>query len=188
MFNEAQVSVVGYVATEPSYVKVGNGIPKLTMRVAWTTRRRDASTGEWVDANTSFVWVTCWRRLADNLATCLRKGDPVLLRGRLEVRPFVGKDGQRRISVDVDANTLGHDLSRGVAGFRRVWEKTGKTAEELAAGENGDGSAGADAALAGDQLAAAADGELVPAADVDVFDDSAIEALAQEAGSVTAPF
>ena len=190
MFNEAQISVVGYVATEPEYVKVGHGIPKLTMRVAWTTRRREPSTGEWVDANTSFVRVTCWRRLADNLATCLRKGDPVLLRGRLDVRPFVGKDGQRRISVDVDANTLGHDLSRGVAGFRRVWEKTGKTADEVTAGENGadgDGSAGDDAALA-----ALADGELIPAADgpadEDMFDDIAIDALAQEAGSAPAPF
>jgi single-strand DNA-binding protein len=183
MFNEAQISVVGYVASEPEYVQVGQGIPKLTMRVAWTTRRREPSTGEWVDANTSFVRVTCWRRLADNLATCLRKGDPVLLRGRLDVRPFVGKDGQRRISVDVDANTLGHDLSRGVAGFRRVWEKPAKTADEVAAGENGDGG---DASLA-----AVADGELTAdgPADEDMFDDGAIDdALAKEADSAPAPF
>jgi single-strand DNA-binding protein len=191
MFNEAQISVVGYVASEPEYVQVGQGIPKLTMRVAWTTRRRESSTGEWVDANTSFVRVTCWRRLADNLNTCLRKGDPVLLRGRLDVRPFVGKDGQRRISVDVDANTLGHDLSRGVAGFRRVWEKTARTADEAAAGENGDGGDGGegpdDAALG-----AGPDGELIPGADgpadEDMFDDSAIDALAKETDSAPAPF
>jgi single-strand DNA-binding protein len=186
MFNEAQISVVGYVASEPEYVEVGQGIPKLTMRVAWTTRRREPSTGEWVDANTSFVRVTCWRRLAYNLATCLRKGDPVLLRGRLDVRPFVGKDGQRRISVDVDANTLGHDLSRGVAGFRRVFEKPAKPADEAAAGENGaDGENDA-------VLAAVADEELAPAADSpvdeDMFDDSAIDALAKEADSAPAPF
>jgi single-strand DNA-binding protein len=189
MFNEAQVSVVGYVASEPSYVQLRNGIPKLTMRVAWTTRRRDPSTGEWVDGNTSFVRVTCWRRLADNLATCLRKGDPVLLRGRLDVRPFVGKDGQRRISVDVDANALGHDLNRGVAGFRRVWEKPGRPAEEAPAGAGGGGPAGEDAALAGADLVPDGDGDLVPAgagpAGGDVFDDTAIEALAPDAGSVT---
>jgi len=198
MFNEAQISVVGYVASEPEYVKVGQGsIPKLTMRVAWTTRRREPSTGEWVDANTSFVRVTCWRRLADNLATCLRKGDPVLLRGRLDVRPFVGKDGQRRISVDVDANTLGHDLSRGVAGFRRVFEKTARTPDEAAAGENGaDGDVG-DVGDVGEGhdgavLAAGPDGDLVPAADgaadEDMFDDSVIDALAKDADSAPAPF
>jgi single-strand DNA-binding protein len=198
MFNEAQISVVGYVASEPEYVQVGqHSIPKLTMRVAWTTRRREPSTGEWVDANTSFVRVTCWRRLADNLATCLRKGDPVLLRGRLDVRPFVGKDGQRRISVDVDANTLGHDLSRGVAGFRRVFEKSGKTADEVAPGENGAGGEVGEVGEVGDGpgdavLAAVADEELVPAADgqadEDMFDDSAIDALAKEAESAPAPF
>jgi single-strand DNA-binding protein len=218
MFNEAQISVVGYVASEPEYAMVGQDIPKLTMRVAWTTRRREPSTGEWVDANTSFVRVTCWRRLADNLATCLRKGDPVLLRGRLDVRPYVGKDGQRRISVDVDANTLGHDLSRGVAGFRRVWEKTSNTADE-AAGENGagvDGPEGADGHDGVDGLAhgngslgdsavltALADGEGLAGGDVladggvpgggpadeDAFDDGAIAAaLAQEADSAPAPF
>ena len=42
MFNEAQVSLVGCVASEPNYLRVGEGkIPKLTMRVGWTPRRRD---------------------------------------------------------------------------------------------------------------------------------------------------
>jgi single-strand DNA-binding protein len=245
MFNEAQVSVVGYVASEPSYAKVGrNGIPKLTMRVAWTTRRWDAATSRWVDANTSFVWVTCWRRLADNLATCLRKGDPVVLRGRLDVRSFIGRDGQRRTSVEVDANTLGHDLNRGVAGFRRVFEKAGRTAEETAADRGNGVPVGADTALAdrrpvpdpdrelvadadrelvadadrefGDagrefagadrELAAEGDGEFRPEEDDELgpdddrelapagggpageaeFDDGAVEALAQGAGSVAA--
>jgi single-strand DNA-binding protein len=198
MFNEAQLSVVGYVASEPEYSLVGNGIPKLTMRVAWTTRRREPSTGEWIDGNTSFVRVTCWRRLADNLATCLRKGDPVLLRGRLDVRPFTGKDGVRRVSVDVDANSLGHDLSRGVARFGRVWETTGKTAEEAAAAENGadgDGCADGEAALpalAGGPVPVPANGLAEGAvdgpADEEIFDDSAIEALAQDTGSVATPF
>jgi len=181
MFNEAQLSVVGFVANEPAYVKVGNGIPKLTMRVGWTTRRRDSATGEWVDANTSFVRVTCWRKLADNLATCLRKGDPVLLRGRLDVRPFTGKDGQRRISVDVDANSLGHDLSRGVAGFRRVWEPAGKTAEQKAAGHPDGDRDELDGGAAADEGASAL-------ADDDMFDDGAISALAQAPDNVAAPF
>jgi single-strand DNA-binding protein len=203
MFNEAQFSVAGYVASEPQYSRVGNGIPKLTMRVSWTTRRVDPSTGEWVDGNTSFVRVTCWRRLAENLATCLRKGEPVMLRGRLDVRPFTGKDGVRRISVDVDASYLGYDLTRGVASFRRVWETTGKTAEEAAAenaalAESGedpgagfaDGGAGVPA-LAGvpgpvrDDGSASdlGDGE----ADEEIFDDSAIDALAQDSASVATP-
>src|SRR3984885_6331857 len=175
MFNEAQLSVVGYVASEPQFSRVGNGIPKLTMKVAWTTRLRESSSGEWVDGNTSFVRVTCWRRLAENLATCLRKGEPVLLRGRLEVRPFTGKDGVRRVSVDVDASYLGYDLTRGVAGFRRVWEPTGKTAEQAAA-ENGAGHPGDGSADGEAPMPALADGPVGDPADEDIFDDGAIEA------------
>jgi len=192
MFNEAHVSLVGFVASEPSYLKVGgNQIPKLTMRVCWTTRRRDSATGGWVDGNTSFVTVICWRQLAENLSTCLRKGDPVLVRGRLDVRSFVGRDGQRRTAVDVDASSLGPDLNRGVAGFRRVWPPSGKTAEQHAAagqpGDGGDAMADEDAALATVAGAGPVPGAAGPA-DEDMFDDSAIDALAQETDSVTAPF
>jgi single-strand DNA-binding protein len=192
MFNEAHVSLVGYVASEPNYLKVGEkGIPKLTVRVCWTNRRRDSATGEWIDGNTSFVNVICWRQLADNLSTCLRKGDPVLVRGRLDVRSFVGRDGVRRTAVDVDANALGPDLNRGVAGFRRIWPPSGKTADEqqAAAGQPGDGGevAADDEALAAMAETGLPSGAEAPAGD-DMFDDSAIEALAQEADSVTAPF
>jgi len=190
MFNEAHVILSGRVANDPQYRMVGNSVPRLSMRVVWTTRRRDSATGEWVDGNTSGVNVTCWRKLAENLNVCLRKGDPVLVRGKLEVRPYVARDGQSRTAVDVDAITVGHDLTRGVAHFLRVSAMAGKTAAELAEGENGDGYGGA--ASAGDDgaaaLAAMADGEADAAAGDDMFDDSAIEALAKDADSVAAPF
>ncbi len=202
MFNEAHVTLAGNVASDPYFQTVGQGIPKLSMRVVWTTRRRDSATGEWVDGNTSGVNVTCWRKLAENLSMCLHKGDPVLLTGRLEVRSFEGKDGQRKTAVDVDASTLGYDLTRGVAHFLRVSAKAGRTAAQQAAelaAENG-GRFGAvapggegseirdeDAARAG-----TADGGLAPGTDAggggDMFDDSAIDALAKDSDSVAAPF
>jgi single-strand DNA-binding protein len=188
MFNEAHVSLVGFVASEPNYLKVGESqIPKLTMRVSWTTRYRDSSTGEWVDGNRSFVNVICWRQLAENLSTCLRRGDPVLVRGRLDVRSFTGRDGQRKTAVDVEASALGPDLNRGVAGFRRVWPPSGKTAEQQAPadqpGDGGDVPADDEAALA----AVPGPGPEDPAGE-DMFDDSAIEALAQETDGAAAPF
>jgi single-strand DNA-binding protein len=198
VFNEAHVSLAGYVAGEPSYRKVGESqIPKLTVRVSWTNRRRDSATGEWVDGNTSFVNVICWRQLAENVSTCLRRGDPVVVRGRLDVRSFTGRDGQRRTVVDVDASSVGPDLNRGVmSGFRRIWPSSGKTAEQHAvAGQPTDG--GDDVADDEAAVAAAAEAGLAPGAegpaDEDVFndsaiDDSAIDPLAQETDSVPAPF
>jgi single-strand DNA-binding protein len=199
MFNQAHLIVVGNVVNDPDYQTVGNNIPKLSVRVAWTTRRIDSATGEWVDGNTSYANVTCWRKLAENLSMCLHKGDPVLLRGKLEVRQFVGRDGQRKTAVDVEAITLGHDLSRGVARFQRLSATAGKTARQAAEGENGDrfdavapGGEGGDIGDEAAALAAMADGELVPGADGtaddDMFDDSAIDTLAKDSSSVAAPF
>jgi single-strand DNA-binding protein len=194
VFNEAHVSLAGYVVGEPSYQKVGQSqIPKLTLRVSWTNRRFDSATGEWVDGNRSFVNVICWRQLAENVSTCLRRGDPVVVRGRLDVRSFTGRDGQRRTAVDVDASAVGPDLNRGVmSGFRRAWSSSGKTEEQHAGtgqpADDGDDVADDEAAVA----AEAAEAEPVPGAegpaDEDVFDDSAIDALAPETDSVTAPF
>src|SRR5262249_60434355 len=109
-------------------------------------------TGEWGDGPTSFVTVLCWRALADNVAMCLRKGEPVLVRGRLRVREYEGKDGSRGTETEIDASSVGHDLSRGVAHFSRTRRAPGETAAEsteaLAAeaqdGEAQDQSAGRD--------------------------------------------
>jgi single-strand DNA-binding protein len=149
MLNEAQISLTGYVATQPVTRTVKTGGPTVSMRVAWTPRRQDRVTGEWVDGSTSYVTVNCWRRLATNVAICVRKGDPVVVKGRLSVRPYEGKDGMARTAVEVEASSVGHDLSRGVASFQRVRPATGMTASEFAASQAGDHANGATPALGG---------------------------------------
>jgi single-strand DNA-binding protein len=195
MLNEAQVSLTGYVATDPWSTTIGDGVSKLSMRVAWTPRHRDRVSGEWTDGNTSYLTVICWRKLADNAATCLRKGDPVVVKGRLEVRAY-DKDGVPRTAVEVDASSIGHDLCRGVAKFQRVRPQTGKTADEIAAQTSGNGheiyppAASADGDQA-DVVAAAGDASLAsgagPAAG-GMFDEEAVAALANDAGPVSVPF
>jgi single-strand DNA-binding protein len=193
MFNEAQVSLAGFVAGEPRYAKVGkNQVPKLALRVSWTPRRRDSATGEWIDGNRSFINVICWRQLAENGYTCVRRGDAVVVKGRLDVRTFTGRDGQRRTVVDVEASALGPDLTRGVATFRRVWPTSGKTAEELASEAAGhDTQAGEmhpdEAALAEMAVDERVTGGENPEGE-DIFDEAAIDALEQEEATVPAAF
>ncbi len=144
MANELQVSLTGYAATNPELTMVGDGTPKATLRVAATPRRRNRNTGEWADGPTSFMSVTCWRKLAENIAMCLRKGDPVVVTGRLTVRQYEGKDGSTRTNVEVEATSVGHDLSRGVAHYLRP-----RRGQNAPAGLPGD-SAGAPAGPSGD--------------------------------------
>jgi single-strand DNA-binding protein len=127
MINDAQVFLSGYVAKEPKYRITSSGHAAVTLRVGYTPRRVDRESGEWMDGATSFVTVVCWRTLAQNVATCLRKGEPVLVRGRLQVRPYE-KDGQARLAVEIEASSVGHDLARGVANFQRARRSPGETA------------------------------------------------------------
>jgi len=82
MINDAQVFLSGYVARDPRFRITASGISNVSLRVAYTPRRVDKETGEWTDGTTSFVSVVCWRTLADNVARCLHKGEPVLVKGR----------------------------------------------------------------------------------------------------------
>jgi single-strand DNA-binding protein len=192
MMNEAHISLTGYVASEPRIKTIREGLQNLSMRVAWTPRWLDRATGEWADGSTSYVTVTCWRKLADNAALCLRKGDPVVVKGRLSVRSYDDKQGIPRTQVDVDASSIGHDLCRGVALFQRTRPATGKTAAEYAAEPAAEGS-GFGSAEGGDEDAAlAAIGEPAPGGDGrpdrDMFDADAIASLANETAGAVAPF
>ena len=188
--NEAQVVLAGYVAREPKYRKTHNGYSYTSLRVGYTPRRMDRDSGEWSDGGTSFVTVFCWRGLAENVATCVRKGDPVLVKGKLQVRPYTDKDGAKRVAVEVEASSMGHDLNRGVAMFQRAHRPAGDTALAQAAsvappgepgtGEPGTGETGPGEPAVGD----ARPGEAVAGDDIDglppggMFAEDAVAALA----------
>lgn len=112
--NESQVTVIGNVATTPQLR--GNGVPLCTFRVAQTARK--IVDGEWQDGHTSFFDVACFRSLAENVLASVRKGDPVVVAGRLKVREWSTAD-KSGTSVDLDATSVGHDLLRGRSSFLR---------------------------------------------------------------------
>jgi single-stranded DNA-binding protein len=49
----------------------------------------------------------------------LHKGEPITLKGRLRVSTLEDKSGNRRQSVEITADTVGHDLNRGPANYLR---------------------------------------------------------------------
>lgn len=119
MDNEIITTVRGNVATDPDHQVSESGVPRTKFRIASTRRRWDKEIGQYVDSGTSWINVTCWRGLAVNTAVSLRKGQPVVIQGRLSVRDW--EDGERRgTSVDLDAVCVGHDLTRGTATFGRA--------------------------------------------------------------------
>jgi len=113
------VTLVGFVAQDPSIRTTATGKLLTKVRVGTTPRYRDSATGQWRDAETSYYNVACWSRLADHVRASLHKGDPVIVKGRFRTSTFEDKNGQLRTSIEITADTVGHDLTRGPANYIR---------------------------------------------------------------------
>lgn len=139
MQHDAPVYLSGFMVNDPKFKKVGDDVSSVKLRIAYTARWRNRETGEWADGATTFVNVQCWRQLADNVATCLRKGEPVLVMGRLRIRSYNDAEGKTRSSVEIEANSVGHDLTRGTAHFSRAYRPAGGRAAGAVAEHGADG-------------------------------------------------
>lgn len=124
--------VNGRIATDVERRDFGERGEMAGFLVISTERRFDKSSGEWVDGRKFSVWVTCWRRLARNVAMSLEKGDDVMVAGRLRTREYEA-DGKRRYSVELDAHAVGPNLTRAVADVRRIRAAEAAEVEQAAA-------------------------------------------------------
>jgi single-strand DNA-binding protein len=95
-----------------------NGISVANFRVASTPRIKRK--GEWKDGDTTWYSVSAWRGLADNIRDSVRKGDAVIVHGRLRSESWAREDGQSSTTLVVEASFVGHDLSRGTSTFERA--------------------------------------------------------------------
>jgi single-strand DNA-binding protein len=152
MSQDNQITLRGYVTAEPKFWQATpTRIPLAEIRVGSTPRRLNRETGEWLDGDTSYYTVKCWRRLAVNVASCLRKGDMVLIRGKVITRTWQDDQQRSRTQVQVEADSVGHDLSFGWSHFNRGVQPPPHAAQHLADGETSrqDGSDYAEASGGG---------------------------------------
>jgi len=111
--------IIGHVGTDVDHRRVGAGTDLSTFRLASTPRRWDKTKRQYVDGATNWLTVQCWRDLALHVRDSLRRGDPVVVVGRLKTEEWTSKDDVRQSRFVLDATTVGHDLSRGVSEFRK---------------------------------------------------------------------
>lgn len=112
------ITLVGNVVDEVANRPTTSGLSRVSFRVASTQRRKDRDTGQWVDGHKFFVNVTFWRDFAENVAVSLKKGDPVVVTGRIFSRQYI-KDEANHIAYEIEPESIGHDLARGTADFKK---------------------------------------------------------------------
>ena len=100
------VVITGNLTRDPELRSTGGGTSVCELRVAVNSRRKDGSTGEWIDKPNYFD-VTVFGAQGENCANYLAKGRPVAVEGRLDWREWEAKDGSgKRQKVSIIANSV----------------------------------------------------------------------------------
>jgi single-strand DNA-binding protein len=119
---DAMVWITGNVGTEVESRTVRDEFVYASFRLACTPRSWRA--GEWADGETTWLGVTCNKTLAKNVLASVKKGDPVVVVGRLRTSRWEDAERGSQSRLTIEAITIGHDLNGGVAGFQRIARPT----------------------------------------------------------------
>ncbi len=121
--NDITLSVVGNVVNDVDLRFTPSGEAVASFRVASTTRRFDRNNERWIDGDTHYFTVSCWRQMAHNVASSLIKGMPVVVTGRMRSREHEKACGDHTHTmryVDIEAIAVGPDLARGTCVYTKV--------------------------------------------------------------------
>ena len=116
---ETPITVVGNIVADPELRYTPNGAAVANFRVASTPRRYDSQSNQWVDGDALFLTCNVWRQAAENVANSLRKGDRVIVNGRLRQRSYESKEGERRSVFEVEVDEVGPSLKYATANIQK---------------------------------------------------------------------
>ena len=141
--NESLVTLQGWLGSDVTVRQAGESTVA-SFRLGCTPRRYSKKTESWVDGETQWYSVNVWRNLGEHCAASLRRGDPVVVFGKLNAEVWTNKAGIEVSSLTVDATFVGHDLNRGTSQFTKSPrpEQSGPAQPESAAAEEAGDSRG----------------------------------------------
>jgi single-strand DNA-binding protein len=127
--NDSTVTFQGWLGGDVR-LRSAAGVPVASFRVASTPRRFHRASNTWSDGPTQWFTVTVWRGLAEHCADSLRRGDPVVVHGRLSQSTWVNSDNVECSTLEVEAAFVGHDLNRGRTRFENTQREPAVRREE----------------------------------------------------------
>jgi single-strand DNA-binding protein len=99
-----QVVLLGRLTKDPELRQTPNGKSVGSFSLALNRSYKNQTSGEWVE-ETDFIDVVVWGNLAERAEKYLKRGQRVLVTGRLSQRSWE-QDGQKRSKVEVVADDM----------------------------------------------------------------------------------
>ena len=99
-----KILLIGNVGGDPEmrFTPDGIAVTSFSLAVNRYARQPDGSSKD----ETEWFRVSAWRKLAETCNQFLTKGKLVYVEGSLRARMYDGKDGQKRVSLDVTAEKV----------------------------------------------------------------------------------
>ena len=97
--------IIGNLGSDPEmrYTPTNRAVTQFNVAVNQSTKNQQ--TGEWVE-ETDWFRVSIWGDRAERAAETFRKGNRVFVEGRFKTREIEGRDGQKRTSLEITADSL----------------------------------------------------------------------------------
>jgi len=101
----SKIQIIGNLGRDPELRYTPNGRPVASFTVAVNQSTKNQQSGEWIEA-TDWFRVSIWGERGERAAENLRKGSRVFVDGRFRTREYEANDGQKRMSLDITADTV----------------------------------------------------------------------------------
>lgn len=118
-----RVVLQGRFAGDPELRHTQNGVAVATFRLA-VTRDFKEKDGE---RKADFISVVCWRGTAEFVSRFFQKGSLAVVEGRLQVRDYTDRDGNKRFATEVIADNVYFSESRKRDDTEETYQAGGDT-------------------------------------------------------------
>ena len=120
MAGDTTITVIGNLTDDPELRFTPSGAAVAKFRIASTPRFLDKASGEWKDGEPLFLSCNVWRQVAENVAESLQRGSRVIVSGRLRMRSYETKEGEKRIVIELEVDEIGPSLRYATAKVQRM--------------------------------------------------------------------
>lgn len=97
-----KICLMGRLTADPELRRTGSDTPVTNFTLA-VDRDFKSQSGE---KETDFIDIVAWRGTAEFVSKYFAKGRMAVVEGRLQMRPWTDKDGNKRVSAEVVADNI----------------------------------------------------------------------------------
>lgn len=119
-----KVILIGNLGRDPELRYTQSGMPVASLSVATTRKWKNKQTNEWTE-ETEWHRVSVFGQTAEHCNNYLSKGRQVYVEGRLRTRSYDDKDGNKRYTTEIVADTVQFLGGRGEGGGGRGGDEGG---------------------------------------------------------------